>query len=162
MKRLFMVLTVLALSLCLATAALARGVAVPKNLCLLMNDGYDGHLVLIIKSMGAVNTKDGVVKYYSVLGEQFYAGSTLRSVPMSGTGHVNSSGSFHFSINGTALNDGSGQDGFTYSVFIEGKYGLTSSTGTYSMQWFAQNAPDHFTGVGNFTPTDCKNEVIPY
>ena len=129
MKKLVLILTVMALSLCLASAALAAGAAAPKELCLHL-DTTAVDMMLSIKLNGTVKGSVGPIKFYAIHGE---ANGNSAGWPIAGTGHIQN-GIFHFSVTGSMkwVPNGDYQ-----RISMEGKWNLATGTGTYKMQVFS-------------------------
>jgi hypothetical protein len=133
MKRLFIGLLVLALSLSLAGAALA---AVPKTACI----NWDGYNFVfdsfVIKNMGNIKTLDGPVKAYSLTG--WHGTGLLEEIAVNGSGYVGTDGLFHFNYTGST------------PVFFSGGNSILSVNGTI----------DTNTGLGSITFSWMDNTAI--
>jgi hypothetical protein len=154
MKRTFLILMALVLSLALASTALAASTTnPPKTLCFACN-GTFLKLSLVTKTAGTVQTTDGKVKFYALHGE---ASGNNGSFPLSGTGHVQG-GIFHFSVSGSMKYT----DDVLYNLLLEGKWDLATGTGTY-MFYSVQSDGTSSTFSGTLGAIDCgTNITIPY
>jgi hypothetical protein len=158
MKRAILVLMVLTLALCLASAALAASTAnPPKTVCFaLTNQG--GILNMINKNMGTIKTSTGPVKFYAIHGE--WVVSPAFSVPITGTGHVTGT-TYHFNLTGTERGP---TELFTY--VIEGKFDLAlprtygAVVGTNAARTIRDITISESTG--ELLWDDSTNVVIPY
>jgi hypothetical protein len=131
MKKLILVLAVLALTVGLANTAMAQAKP-PKSICLTFTDagGSSVQMVVTTKAAGPnVNMATRRYKAYSVTGEYNHIyGAIVLSAPFSGSGHVYTDAAgdsiFHFSLAGAEL--------FFGPMEMNGSvlWNLTNSTGT--------------------------------
>jgi hypothetical protein len=163
MKRILFVLLALVLTLSLAGGALAANPKPPNRLCLeLETFGTPNQLTLSIKPSGTVKTSGNTsVKFHSITGEFCgVPGVNIESIPLTGGGHVNDSGVFHFSVTGSALYSTGDNQIWTY--FFEGKWDLVNNTGTYSTHNFSSGGEHNVKINDNLILKNCTDEVIPY
>jgi len=159
MKKLFLALTVLALSLCLATAAVAAG---PKSACFKIG-GYATTLHLTFKSLGTLKTSAGNVKFYSVFGEVVDGDASFL---LSGTAHIQPGTSIvHFSVEGFTDKAGhyssSQLEGFWDTSLASTPF--PQNVGTINWRFFYGGATGYNNGTAyTLNSADCSLGALPY
>jgi hypothetical protein len=94
MKKLVIGITIVTFVI-ISSTAMAATPKVPKNLCYTYSGGYYHHQ-LLLKSMGTIQTSDGKVKMYTVIGNSWPG----LNCPIHGTGYVTpGTTTFHATFN---------------------------------------------------------------
>ena len=145
MKRLAIaVLTVV----CLMAASSSSFAAKPKpakNLCLDWNSFLDAH-VLLVKSVGAVKTAPGKVKFFSIVGSAYNGAS----FPVAGAGHMEGN-VFHATYQGNT--DNIGADAFELLLNV------TNGTGTINYHYDLDDT-SVIEGTDGVTVVPCTDLTI--